>query len=235
MRNLRPRNTRPEAAGTDFAAQVTGGSRRRMKPLILAGVLTLSLLAVPFGIRAIVPHIGYSVICSQTPRPSDLILVLGGDFFGPRVLKAAELATAGYAPLVLISGPPYRGSPEGELAVDFLAGKGYPKGLFSVFGHTASSTVEEAIAVGQELRRRQVHSVILVTSAYHSRRADIVCRLFCGGIRFTSVPAPDSQYLPEQWWDDRQSRAIFISEWRKIIGSVLVAYPQHLFRQWAQR
>jgi len=201
--------------------------------LALAGMVTLtfSLIAGWMGRKAIIARIGYSLICSQTPRQADLILVLGGEFYGPRVFTAADLAMKGYAPLVLISGPPYQnGRPEGEFAIEYLAAHGYPRKLFAVFGHTAHSTVDEAIALAPELRRRRVKCVILVTSAYHSRRADIVVRLFCGnGIQFISVAAPDSFYSPDRWWDDPGSRKLFISEWRKIIGSVVLAFPEYVF------
>jgi uncharacterized SAM-binding protein YcdF (DUF218 family) len=207
------------------------GSLRRFKRLTLAGLAILIVVAGWVGRKAIVSGIGYSLICSQIPRPADLILVLGGEFYGPRVFKAADLAVEGYAPLVLISGPPYGdGRPEGEFAVEFLTAHGYPKKLFAVFGHQAHSTVDEAVVLAPELRRRRVRRVILVTNAYHSRRADIVIRLFCdSGIQFISVPAPDSFYTPERWWDDRGSRRMFFSEWSKIVGSVLFEYPKYRF------
>ena len=71
--------------------------------------------------------LGRYLIDSQPPQSADLILVLAGNFYGPRVLKGAELVTAGYAPLTLISGTPYQGrpedevKPEGELAITFPA------------------------------------------------------------------------------------------------------------------
>lgn len=208
---------------------------RRSKLLVRAGFVILFLLVGWASRKAIVARMGYSVICSQIPRQADLILVLGGDFWGPRVIKAADLAMEGYAPLVLISGPPYGKDlqPEGELAIQFLTARGYPRELFAVFAHTAGATVEEAIALAPELRRRRVKRVILVTSAYHSRRADMVVRLFCdNGIQFISVPAADPVYSPELWWDDPGSRKIFFSEWKKIAGSILLAYPEYLAKAW---
>jgi uncharacterized SAM-binding protein YcdF (DUF218 family) len=211
------------------------GSSRRFKLLVLSGLLAFSSLAGWVVKKTIVPRIGYSLICSQTPRQADLIVVLGGDFWGSRVFKAADLALEGYAPLVLISGPPYgsAGRPEGEFAIEYLARHGYPRQFFAVFGHHARSTIDEAIALGPELRRRQVKRVILVTSDYHSRRADIVIRLFCNsGIQFISVPASDPQYKPDLWWDDPQSRKTFFSEWSKIAGSVLWVYPAYRLNAW---
>jgi uncharacterized SAM-binding protein YcdF (DUF218 family) len=65
------------------------------------------------------------LVLSQPPQHADLILVLGGDFYGPRVSRAAQLADDGYAPVVLISGPPYQGRPEGEWAIEYLAAHGH--------------------------------------------------------------------------------------------------------------
>ena len=175
-------------------------------------------------------------MCSEAPQASDLILVLGGDFYGPRVIRAAELALQGYAPKVLISGPPYRGQleeqarPEGEFAIAFLARQGYRTDSIESFGHTARSTIEEALALRPELARRGVKRVLLVTSAHHSRRALIVFQLLCPGVHFISVPAPDPFYHPDRWWRDESSRKLFVSEWTKIAGSIFIA-PIHRFRQ----
>ena len=203
-------------------------TRRWPRVLIGAGVL-VCLAATAFAWRVrILTGIGYSIIDSQTPRRSDLILVLGGDFWGPRVVKGADLAVQGYGPVVLISGPPYDHQPEGELAISFLVSKGYPSALFTTFAHHAHSTIGEALALSPELKSRRVKQVIVVTSAYHSRRAAIVLGLFCPGIRFISVPAADPRYEPERWWRSETGRYVFFSEWSKILGSVMFEYPRHL-------
>jgi hypothetical protein len=105
--------------------------------------------------------------------------------------------------------------------------------LFESFGHNARSTIEEAIALRGELRRRHVKRVILVTSDFHSRRSAIVFRLFCPGIDFISVPGPEPKFHADRWWMDDHSRALFYSEWTKIFGTVLMAYPKDLIgRLW---
>ena len=191
------------------------------------------MLAVVLLIRwqAALSVLGGYLIDSEAPRPADLILVIGGDFWGPRVVKAAELGTVGYASTVLISGPPYRGRPEGELAVDFLVKRGFPGEMFAVFPIAAGSTIGEALALRAELARRRVKRVILVTSSYHSRRAAMVFRLFCPGIRFISVPPSDSFYAAG-WWKSPASREIVFSEWTKILGTLTIAYPSYLVSRW---
>ncbi len=186
-------------------------------------------VAIFFASRhAILNSLAGALVCAQPPQKSDLILVLGGDFYGPRVIKGADLAVQGFAPTVLLSGPPYRDRPEGDFAKEFLESRGYPSRLLSVYGHTARSTIDEAIAVCPELRRRHVRQAILVTSAYHSRRAALVMRLFCPGVKFISVPATDSHYDPTQWRSNPESRRLFTSEWKKIVGTIVYAYPRHV-------
>jgi len=193
---------------------------------LITGCLVAVVLLVAFRWQATLSALGSYLVCSETPQPSDLILVLAGDFYGPRVLKGAELATEGYAPRVLISGTPYQGRPEGEFAIAFLARQGYRTDSFESFGHAAGSTIEEAIALRPELARRGVKRVLLVTSAHHSRRALIVFKTLCSGIRFVSVPAPDPYYHADGWWRNTSSRRLFTSEWTKIAGSVFITLSQ---------
>lgn len=173
-------------------------------------------------------YLGNFLVSPQSPRPADLILVLGGNFWGPRVVKGADLAVQSYAPLVLFSGVSYQGRPEGDAAIDFLTARGYPRRLFQSFEHHARSTIGEAIALRPELARRGVKRVLLVTSAYHSRRASIVFWLFCPGIHFITIGAPDDFYHPDDWWEDASSKKLFFSEWTKIFGTVLFEYPKNV-------
>jgi uncharacterized SAM-binding protein YcdF (DUF218 family) len=212
---------------------VSPGRKWISRHKFLSSLILIAALAAIAIIRwqATLSMLGNYLICAQSPQHSDLILVLAGDFYGTRVLKAAELATQGYAPLVLISGTPYQGRPEGEFAIRYLEKQGYPARLFESYGHNSRSTIEEAVALRPELARRHVQRVILVTSAYHSRRSYVVFRLFCPGIEFISVPGASPNYHATGWWTDDASSALFYSEWTKMLGTLLVAYPSDRIRQ----
>lgn len=201
---------------------------RSSKLRLLVATVTLLALVLLLQWQAVLFALGRCLIDSETPQPADLILVLGGDFSGPRVTVGAHLGEIGYAPTVLISSPPHGGRPEGELSVELLVKRGYRKEMFAVFPHAAASTIAEAIVLRGELERRGVKRAILVTTAYHSRRAAIVFRLFCPGVHFISVPAADRYFTTKGWWEDEISREVFFSEWVKIFGSVAVAYPRYL-------
>jgi uncharacterized SAM-binding protein YcdF (DUF218 family) len=200
---------------------------RRWFPRFLLLLAAVTIVLALAGWKIVLRELGEFLVSPRTPQPADLILVLAGDFYGPRVLKGAQLVTQGYAPLVLISGNPYGWRTEGQAAITFLAGQGYPRQLFQSFEHHAPSTIGEALALRPELQRRRVKRVLLVTSAYHSRRASIVFRLFCPGIQFIAIGAPDWHYHPETWWQDASSRRLFFSEWSKIFGTIFFEYPKY--------
>jgi len=208
-----------------------GTTANRGVGLWTAGILVLfaALLALA-AIRwqTVLTCLAGFLVDTQPPQRADLIVVLGGDFWGPRVVTGAELAKQHYAPVALLSGPPFQGRPQGEMAIDFLAQKGYARDLFEVFSSAAQSTIAEANDLRGELARRHVKRVLLVTTSYHSRRAKIVLTLFCPGVQFISIPSPDLHFHVAEWWKDDKSRTLFFSEWSKIFGTVFLSYPRYL-------
>jgi uncharacterized SAM-binding protein YcdF (DUF218 family) len=180
--------------------------------------LVVILLAYPFWLRAL----GSYLVNAQEPFKADIIVVLGGDDHGNRVLKAAELVKQGYAPRVLISGPYCCfGHNESELAVPFAVRHGYPADWFIPFPIPvkAGSTVEEARVIVDELDRRHVGRFLIVTSNYHTRRAGRVYRKIVPPDRFRMVAAPDWAFHPENWWRSRDGRKQSFFEWSKTVAN----------------
>jgi uncharacterized SAM-binding protein YcdF (DUF218 family) len=193
---------------------------RRSVILVLAVILTAVVLLL---LRERVLQFGGDfLIASERPKAADLIVVLGGDFYGARVDRAADLVTQGYAPRVLISGPPYGTPPrpEGEWAIERLAKNGYRADLFVSFGHAAASTPDEILALCGELKRRHAQRILLVTDRYHSRRSAFTFALICPEISVRSVPASDEKFNPRDWWTREKDAALVRSEWKKILGTV---------------
>ena len=205
--------------------------RRRKLLSSIFGLIVIAALLLLLNWRATLVYLGNFLECPDSQAHADLILVLAGDFWGARVIKGADLAVRGQAPLVLISGSPYRDRPEGEFAIPFLTHLGYPRALFESFGHHADSTIQESLAVCPELRRRGAKKVLMVTSGYHSRRAAIVFGLFCPDIQFVTVGAPEQMFVPAHWWTESKSRRLFFSEWLKICGTVLFEYPKYRLKK----
>jgi uncharacterized SAM-binding protein YcdF (DUF218 family) len=168
------------------------------------------------------PWLGHALIRDEGPGKAEIAVVLAGDDSGHRVEKGAELVGAGYVPVALVSGPPYYGIHECDLAIALAVRKGYPAAWFSPFPNSAHSTREEAAAILQELRRRGIHSFLLVTSDYHSARASRIYRAAMGGgFEMRVVAAPDAHFREGSWWRDREAQKIVLLEWTKTLATAL--------------
>ena len=195
-------------------------SRTKISLLALAIILAGGVLARSLWL----PALGYALVHDDGPAKADLVVVLGGDYYGRRILKAAELVRQGYAPAALVSGPAgFYGAYECDLAIPFAVRHGYPSEYFIPFPNQALSTREEASLAMPELRRRNVRSFLLVTSDYHTARAARIFRAALraspGGPAMRVVAAPDEFFRPDSWWRSRQAQKTVFTEWCKTIAS----------------
>ena len=177
------------------------------------------LLALVFHARILTALAGY-LDHSGPPEKADAVFVLGGDAYGHRILKGAELVREGYAPRVIVSGPVgFYGYYESDLAIPFAVKAGYPQSEFLPFPNQAHSTREEAAAAATELRGLGAHRVLLVTSLYHTRRAGGLFRAAAPDLTFIVVAAPDEFFTPEGWWRNREASKTFLMEWVKTVAT----------------
>jgi uncharacterized SAM-binding protein YcdF (DUF218 family) len=166
--------------------------------------------------------IGGALVHDDGPAKADIAVVLGGDYWGNRILTAAGLVRAGYVPAVLVSGPPgFYGVNESDAAIRFAIAKGYPAQWFIPAPHNALNTRDESRALLEDLRRRHVRSLLLVTSDYHTARSRRIFlaaeRAMGGGPGIRVVAAPDQFFTPGAWWRNREGRKTAFMEWFKTI------------------
>jgi uncharacterized SAM-binding protein YcdF (DUF218 family) len=149
-------------------------------------------------------------------------VVLAGDFTGNRIFLAGKLVRQGFAPYALISGPSgIYGLYESDLAIPFAVRQGYPASSFQRLPNDSKSTKSEVQAIIPELRKRHVHSIDLVTSTFHTRRAGRIFRSLAPDIEIHVVAAPDPYFTPNGWWKQREGRKTFLLEWVKTVASWL--------------
>lgn len=199
---------------------------RRFPVLKLFTAVVLLLAGVALTRTFWLTALGQALIHDDGPAKADVAVVLGGDYRGNRILTAANLAREGYVPAVLVSGPPgFYGVNECDAAIQFAIRKGYPAAWFIPAPHNELNTRDEAGALLEDLRRRSVHSFLLVTSNYHTARSH---RIFLaleqamgGGPRMRVVAAPDQFFEPGSWWRNREGRKICLTEWLKTITGPL--------------
>ncbi len=164
---------------------------------------------------------GAALVEDDRPERADAILVVGGDEFGTRIVKAAQLAQAGFAPYVVVSGPPVLLGYESEMMIEYARRQGYPVSIFRPLHHRANSTRQESAVVAQYLRDHQIHKLLLVTSNFHTRRAAKLMRLANRGVQVIVVAAADPVFSPQTWWKTRNGQKTFLYEWLKTVATSL--------------
>ena len=215
---MKPRRASPQSPAAGGARP--GGTRAAERGGVISKLIGLLVLCVLLAAVYFVRHpllrlAGRFWIVEDAPQPSDAIIVLGDDnYLGERAARAADLYHAGWAPRGVASGR-YLRSYAGiaELIEHDLVADGVPVGTIVRFPQRAENTREEAAALAHLFAERGWRRILLVTSNYHTRRARYICeRVFPPGTELRVVPASDSAYNPDSWWESRSGRKIFFQE-----------------------
>ncbi|MFM2124186.1 MAG: hypothetical protein RL328_637, partial [Acidobacteriota bacterium] len=164
--------------------------------------------------------LGSFLVSDHAPVKADIALVLAGDFRGGRMIRAAELVKQGFVPKVLVSGPDGAfGNYECDLAIPFAVRAGYPEEYFVHLENMARSTREEAEAAAGVLRKMGVHKVLVVTSNFHTRRAERMYHEAVPDLDIVMVGSSDPYFSPDGWWKNREGQKTFLYEWMKTVAS----------------
>lgn len=184
-------------------------------------VLLLVAAAVWFGRYPLLAAAGRALVENDGPQKAQAIVVLGGDDYGCRIIKAAQLATEGYAPFVLVSGPRMLLGHESDMTIQYAEQKGYPASLFHPLTDDTNSTRSETLFIGKYLREHGIRKILLVTSNFHTHRAAYLMRKQNPGLQVVVVPAPDPYFTSDGWWKTREGQKTFLIEWLKTVATWL--------------
>jgi uncharacterized SAM-binding protein YcdF (DUF218 family) len=177
--------------------------------------LMVFLAALYAARRPLLRFAGESWVVEDPLEQSDAILILGDDnFFADRATRASELFRQKLAPIVVASGRRLRPSAGlAELMDHDLVERGVPKDRIIRFPHDADNTREEAEALRTLVVERNWHSVTVVTSNYHTRRARYICQhVFPPSVKVSVASARDGSFEVEHWWENRKSFKAFTHE-----------------------
>lgn len=201
-------------------AQTTKSSRRwtacRIATSLLIAILVWVLLAW-VAARALIVDAGLA--------SADAIVVLSGSStYIERTQKAAELFHQGRAPLILLTDDNTRSGWSTALqtnpyfverARDELIKQNVPSDKITVIPGTVSSTHDEALTIKDFAVAQRLRSLLVVTSAYHSRRAlRSIRQSFAGtGTIVGLEPAAVGGETPSPalWW-------LGVEGWRSVAG-----------------
>jgi len=164
------------ATRTCLTVFVIGKWILRIFKLVVGIVLLTGLVAV---VAWFYPE---KFLCVDSDKVSaDVIVILGGSHERPE--RAAELFKAHAASRVIISG-----AGDDGINRQILISNGVPVGAIQIEGKSMT-TRENAQFTIKLLRTENIHSAILVTSWYHSRRALKTFEHYAPEIKFYSRPS----------------------------------------------
>jgi uncharacterized SAM-binding protein YcdF (DUF218 family) len=182
----------------------------------MARNLSLSILATLLVLMALAG--AGRVLVINRPGPADVIVVLAGEA-EQRPERGLELLRKGFASRLLMDVPGnariYQWS-QLELAqryVQQLPGAA----AISVCPITATSTKGEVQDVARCLESINVHTVLLVTSEYHSRRALSTFGKLLPRYRYEVAAVSDANAFGVNWWQHREWAKTALEEWAKLI------------------
>jgi uncharacterized SAM-binding protein YcdF (DUF218 family) len=165
----------------------------------LAHLLGLALVALALMLGA-----ARFLVSQDSLSPADAIVVLGGEDHGfPRTRHALDLFRAGYAPTLVFSGGTLKDAglacSSAQLSLEAAQQLGLPAGS-AVIAPEAQSTYDEALNLRALAREHKWQTLILVTDAFHTRRAARTFRTLLPDTAIQVSAPPDPRYDPARWW-----------------------------------
>jgi uncharacterized SAM-binding protein YcdF (DUF218 family) len=185
----------------------------RRRTLVIA--VAVILVAAYFALPSILTAAARVLIEEDDPVRADVVMALAGDPRCAREREAARLYHEGLATTVIVSGAPVsHGLHTGEVSRRQVIAHGVPAAAVVVL-RASWNTRTEAMELARVMRERGWRSAILVTSAFHSRRAAYTMRRAARDLTFHSVPVPPvaPEWRPERWWSRRGDAFLTVREW----------------------
>ena len=211
-----------------FARVLADSLRQKFSvPSVLAGFALLGVLwvlAAPIAARLL-------IVRTEPSRADAIIVLSGAAVYVERLRHAASIFHQGRAQAILLTDDGLAGrwsrarqrNPRSiERGRDKLLGSGVPAEHLVILPGRVRSTYDEALAAQAYTRAQRLHSLLIVTSPYHARRALWIFNrvLAADGISVGVDPVPpgDQSPPPVLWWLSR-------SGWQNVAGE----YPKFLY------
>ncbi|MBO0910671.1 MAG: YdcF family protein [Acidobacteria bacterium] len=177
-------------------------------------LVALLLLAAAFGFL----WTSGRFLVVDRPGEADVILVLAGET-DVRPARGVELASRHYAPRVILDVPAHDriySRSTLELAEEYV-GRLAERGSVSICPILGLSTKAETRDAQKCLEPLKPHTVLLVTSDFHTRRALSIFRHQLPQYQFSAAAAIDTVEFGTRWWRDRQWAKTNFEEWLRLL------------------
>ncbi len=195
--------------------------------IFLLVVFLVCLLAYSLRTPILTGLANYLVNTDSPLQKADLIFVLNGDY-NTRPFTASNLYKQGFAPLVAIAQA--QSSPAQSLglvdnptdiAVEVMKLSGVPSDKLLVLEDIgpATSTFDEARALRRYIEAHKLNSVILVTSAFHTRRSRWIFERELAGLPVDLLVTASAHtgFDAGNWWQSEEGLIFLNNEYIKLI------------------
>lgn len=175
------------------------------------------------------PFLAENLIVEKPLEHADVILILAGSsVYQERARKAAEIYKQGVAPKIVLTDDGEKGGwskieqrnpPFVELARSVLIAEGVPAEAIEIIKPNDSGTIHEARITIEKARRENWKTILLVTSAYHTRRAlwafEKVSENENTQFGIVAAPAGVQTPMPDYWWFSPHGWSLVAGEYVK--------------------
>ena len=188
----------------------------------MRSTMALLMLMLIFAGAAFLGSSGRLLVIDQ-PARADVILVLDGDSNDVRLQRALNLLRAGYGKTVLLDERTDQvqfGRTQAEEAQEFIARRHLEN--FEVCHGRMASTAEEVAVAAPCLVSLDAHRILIVTSAYHTRRALAIFRHRLPQYGWSVAAAPDESAYDTEWWRRRAWAKTWLGETERFLWWELV-------------
>jgi len=189
----------------------TSNRKRLLQRVLLAGIVLVLLIALAYAFRSqILTGMADLLVVNDPLQPADMIFVLNGDY-NTRPFRASELYEQGLAPVIVIAKAEMLPAEklglapnDTDVSINVMKKLGVPPEkivVLPVEGGT-TSTFDEAIALRQYIESHNIRSLILLTSAFHTRRAKWIFDRELAGlpVRTEVAAVPHYGFDESNWW-----------------------------------
>ena len=204
----------PENASTQSSPR--SRKKRRITAIVLGVVLVAALLFI--GLRA-----GAWLVLQDPLAPSEVMVVLSGHM-PDRAMEAARLYREKAAPQVWVSQGLSVGAELAALHIPYVGEDFYnervlialavPPDSIRILPEPSANTAQEVQEISRIARQGGIHSVIIVTSAPHTRRVRAIWNRLVGDSPRLIVRHPlDDPFDAAHWWRNTGDALDVVREW----------------------
>lgn len=185
--------------------------------VIVGGVAILVALLLGLALG-----IGYYLAPQSTLAHADAVVAISGGETSARAEEAIQLYKQGYASTIIFSGAAAdtRGPSNAKVMERQAIAEGIDASHIKI-DETSSNTNQNAAAVATIVHTQGIHSLILVTSPYHQRRASITFSHALPGVTIINHSAYDQNWSRSRWWTHSYNYGITLAELQKTVFLVM--------------